>query len=470
MTSYDARIVRFAPACMVLGLLITSPGCNQNNGTGAAPAPAATAQTPSVAVVHPQRKALHRVVEQPAFVEAFEQTPLYAAIPGYVHKVYVDSGDRVKGPRFDQQGKEMEPGQILAELWVPQREEELKQKKALVAQAAAEVDQAIAAHDAADANVTSAKALVTEAKAGRERAQALYDRWKTQHDYEEGLVKQKLFDQQNFEITVNQFRSADAARKEVEAKVGSSEALAKESAAKRNKAKADIAAARARVEVAKAEEGSAAALLEYSKIRAPYEGVITIRDVHTGHYLTGAATKPLFVIVRTDKMRIIVDVPEADALAITDGTPARVRCQVIKDHDYEGIVKRSSWSLDPKARTLRAQIDVKGDGHLRPGMYTYVSFNTESASTFTLPAAAVVIQGDQAFCFQAENGKAVWTPIKIGARNGQLVQVLKKQAPSPANAKAFAWQEFTGKEQIVASGVASLTDGQAITVEQRPKK
>jgi hypothetical protein len=81
-----------------------------------------------------------------------------------------------------------------------------------------------------------------------------------------------------------------------------------------------------------------------------------------------------------------------------------------------------------------------------------------------------VIQGDQAFCIQAENGKAVWTPIKIGARNGQLVQVLKKQAPSPANAKAFAWQEFTGKEQIVASGVASLTDGQAITVEQRPKK
>ena len=96
----------------------------------------------------------------------------------------------------------------------------------------------------------------------------------------------------------------------------------RESEAKRNKANADIVAAKARVQVAQAEQGRVAALLEYTKIRAPYDGVITSRNVHTGHYLTGAAVKPLFVIARTDLMRIIVDVPEADAMAITDGTPA----------------------------------------------------------------------------------------------------------------------------------------------------
>ena len=69
--------------------------------------------------------------------------------------MHVDSGDRVKGPRFDSQGKELEPGQVLAELWVPEREEELRQKKALVAQAAAEVDQAVAALEAAKANIST---------------------------------------------------------------------------------------------------------------------------------------------------------------------------------------------------------------------------------------------------------------------------------------------------------------------------
>ena len=70
--------------------------------------------------------------------------------------------------------------------------------------------------------------------------------------------------------------------------------------------------------------------------------------------------------------------------------------------------------------------------------------------------------------FQVENGKAIRTLIKIGTRNGQFVQVLKKQAPT-ANGKAAVWEDFTGQEQIVASNVASLADRQAISVEQRAK-
>jgi RND family efflux transporter MFP subunit len=448
-------------------VLATIAGCGRRDP--AQPAEPASSQKVAVATVTtvaPERKTLQHVVEQPGWVEAFEETPLFAGIPGFVHKVHVDAGDRVKGPRFDGQGKQVEPGQILAELWVPEREEELKQKVALVAQARAEVDQASATLDAAVANVASAKALVKEAEAGRERAQANYDRWNTQYLYEKNLVQQKLFDAQSFEITANQFKAAAAARNEVEAKVGSMMALARESEAKRDKAKADVAAARSRVEVAQAEQGRVAALLEYCKIRAPYNGIITSRTIHTGYYLTGAATKPLFVIARTDLVRIIAEVRESDAALITNGTPARVRCQVVKDQVFEGNVTRSSWSLDAKARTLRTQIDLPSGDCLRPGMYTYVSFQTESPALFALPAAAVVTQGDQAFCFQADNGKAVRTPIKIGARNGQFVHVLKKQVHSPVDSGGGSWQDFTGQEQI-ASVAAALTDGQTIEVQRR---
>jgi HlyD family secretion protein len=453
-----------------LGLLVMFGGCA--NREAAKPAGTESAQKlVTVTTVQPERKALQQVIERPAWVEAFEETPLFARIAGYAQKVHVDIGDRVKGPRFDSQGKQTEPGQVLADLWVPEMDEELKQKKALVAQAGAEVDQVVAALAAAQANVASAKALVTEAKAGRERAQANYDRWERQHSYEKGLVKQKLFDQQNFEITENQFKAAEAARKEVEAKVGSMAALVQESEAKRNKAKADIAAAKSRVQVAQAEQGRVAALLEYSKIRAPYDGVITSRDVHTGHYLTGAAAKPLFVIARMDMVRVIAEVREADAALITDGTPARVRCQVIKDQEFEGKVTRSSWSLDAKARTLRTQIDLPSGDCLRPGMYTYVTFHIQSPKLFTLPASAILTQGDQASCFRAENGKAVRTPLKIGARNAQFVQVLKKQTKAPANASdTGVWEDFTGQEQIVMSNVAALTDRQAIRVEQTPRE
>src|SRR5215469_2664158 len=136
---------------------------------------------PVVKTIKPQRKDLRRVFEQPGFIEAFEETLLFARVPGYVLKVHRDIGDPLKGPRYDKAGKETEPGQPLAELWVPEMEEELTQKKALVAQAKAAVEQAQAARDAAEAAIGTAKALVQEAVAAKARAQASYERWDSEY-------------------------------------------------------------------------------------------------------------------------------------------------------------------------------------------------------------------------------------------------------------------------------------------------
>jgi RND family efflux transporter MFP subunit len=446
-----------------------------------------------VTTVRPEQKTLSRVIEQPAFVEAYEETPLMAKIAGEVQHIHVDRGHRVRGPHPDVADRLVQvagvldllghpgaamplslagvlrDGQVLAELWVPEMEEELRQKKALVGQVEAEVEQAAAAVDAAEANVVTAKAMIREAEAARTRAQANYERWNNQFLYEEDLVRRKSLDKQSLEITRNQRQAALAAQEEVEAKVLFAEATAKESEAKRNKARADLVAAKARVQVAKAEERRLSALLEYSKVRAPYDGVITSRNIHTGHYLTGTGAKPLFVIARTDTVRILVDVPEADAMYVSDGVPARIRCQIIKDQEFEGKVTRSSWVLDAKARTLRTEIDLPNpEGKLRPGMYAYVTFRADVPSQFTLPAAAVVTQGDQSCCFCVENGKAIRIPVKVGARDGQLVQVLKKRNGPAKGSEPGVWEDFTGKEEVVLSSPGSLSDGQPVIVGQKP--
>src|SRR5947209_19732880 len=105
---------------LVAGLLLMA-GC----GRPAVPPPAsmpASSNPGTVSIVHPQKKSLKRVVEQPGLVQAFEETQLFARVPGYVRKLRpdIDIGYRIRGPKYDDAGKEVEPGEVLAELAVPE--------------------------------------------------------------------------------------------------------------------------------------------------------------------------------------------------------------------------------------------------------------------------------------------------------------------------------------------------------------
>src|SRR5438552_3239452 len=146
-----------APLLLAL-LLLPLAGCPRvvrETQPGNAPDPGAS--IPTVTVERPKYKAIQRVIEQPAFVEAYEETPLIAGIPGFVGKVHADIGQV-----FDKDGK-------LAELSVPELVQDYKQKEALVADAEAKVTQAEAALKAAEAYVKTREALIQEAKAGKAR-------------------------------------------------------------------------------------------------------------------------------------------------------------------------------------------------------------------------------------------------------------------------------------------------------------
>src|SRR5260370_25779997 len=140
----------FLPAASVsLVLLGTVSGCNRPST--ASPEQGAAPKTPEVKVVRPEKKDVRHPIERPGFnIEAYERTLVYAKIPGYVQKWNFDMGDRVH------------KDDVLAELYVPEMDVELKQKEASVRQASSEIEQS--------------EAAVQRAEAEQERAKSQYER------------------------------------------------------------------------------------------------------------------------------------------------------------------------------------------------------------------------------------------------------------------------------------------------------
>jgi multidrug efflux pump subunit AcrA (membrane-fusion protein) len=444
-------------------ILVAGAGCNQSSdlsGPGAAPSGGEKLNV-SVAVVKPERTTLRRTVRQPGSIQAFEQTPVFSKLAGYVRKWHVDMGDHVK------------KGEALAELWVPEMEVEVKQKEALVQQAEAEIKQAKETAAAAEASLKSAEAKVKEAEAGRLRAQAEYRRTKSQSERLARVGSNGVIDKEAVEETRYGFEAAEAGVEEVEARVKSAQATRDESAAKLSKARADVSVAEAHLAVAKENHDQARTLLEYATLKAPYDGVVTRRNVNTGDFVqpaTGTKAEPLYIIERRDTVRILVEVPEGDAAWVTKGVQARIRVQVLKGHEFAGTVDRTSYALDRTARTLIAEIDLPNPkDQLRPGMYVLATITAEHPDAMTIPASAVMTQGDvtqgyQSYCFLVVDGKTRRTLVELGVRGNDRIEVLKKQARPGKSGEEGAWEDFTGQEVIVRTDLSALGDGQPVTV------
>ena len=116
------------------------------------------------------------------------------------------------------------------------------------------------------------------------------------------------------------------------------------------------------------------------------------------------------MLVRTDRARIFVDVPEAEAVFVRPGCPATVRTRASHGQDIEAQVQRISWILEPANRTLRAEIEMPAGDLVRPGMYAYAVIRVAHPATWTLPAGAVVVKDEGAFCYQVDNGRVRRTP------------------------------------------------------------
>ena len=306
------------------------------------------------------------ILSQPATVEAYQQVQVYSRIAGTVKEVMVDIGDRVKR------------GQLLVVLEAPELELELKQKMALVQQARAGLNQAKSSVQAEQASSAVAMALVLEAEAGVNGARATHDFQTQKVRRLKGLLDAKAIDQSIFDEARKKLDNAQAAWAAREAKWKAAKAAVEESSAKIARAQAEVQVAEARVAVAEVDLQRTQALLQSAQISAPFDGVVTRRSVDVGAFSRAAEqgnAGPLLTVARTDRVRVVVQVPQANIAQITKGTPATVRCNALAGKQFEGIVSRLAQSFDPETRTLRAEIGLLNpDGRLLPGMFGTVVF------------------------------------------------------------------------------------------------
>jgi RND family efflux transporter MFP subunit len=202
-----------------------------------------------------------------------------------------------------------------------------------------------------------------------------------------------------------------------------------------------VTAASAAIDVAREDAGRVESMLGYTRIAAPFDGIVVQRNVDQGQLTRpGSDADPLYVIARSDIITITVDVPESFAVAVNPGDRATVQLQAMKGKTVAGTVSRTSWALDPKARTLRVEIDVPNpDGALRPGLYAYATLVAEEhADVLTLPSTAVFREQDRAYCVIAVDGRAVRKAVELGLSDGTHTEVVSGLSGSEVVVKAFS--------------------------------
>jgi RND family efflux transporter MFP subunit len=391
-----------------------------------------------VEVVRLERHTVQRAVGEPGQLEAYETTPIHAKLAGYVQNVNVDNGYPIK------------KGQVLAELWVPEVEADLQEKRAVVEQTVARRAQAESAVKVAQAAVSSAEAHLAEVQAGIKRASADLTRWQLEDRRVQQLFNERAQTGTLLDETHNKLLAAEAALDEVRAKVRSAEAALIEARSELDKARSDVVAAAASIDVARSSVRHAEAMLGYARIEAPFDGIITRRNVDSGHLTRpGSDAAPLFVAARSDVVTIAVDIPETYATDVKLGDRALIKLQAMKGRIVEGTVTRTTWALDPKTRTIRTEIDIPNPGaKLRPGLYAYATVIVqEHKDVLTLPTTAIVRDKDKAFCVTVAGGKASRKSIETGLSDGLRTEVASG---------------LEGTEEVVKAGAASLVEGQAV--------
>ena len=391
-----------------------------------------------VETVRVERRDIRRSVDEPGQVEAFEVTEIHAKIAGYVRAWHVNIGSQIK------------KGQLLAELDVPEIDAELEQRKAEIAQAESSRVQSEAAAKVARAAVATAEAKLVESKAGIKRATADLARWQAEHKRVDQLFRDRAQTGSLLDETLSKLQAAESAREEIDAQVLTAQAGIVQSRAALDKTTADLAAAATGVLVAKSAARRVEALLSYAKIVAPFDGIVVRRNVDTGDLtIPGAQSEPLFVVARSDLSTVAVGVPELFAAAIDPGDRAIIRIQALPSRVFEGKVARTAYALSAKSRTLRAEIDLpNGEGKILPGLYAYASIIVEERmKVLSLPNSSLFMDGPQAFCVVARDGRALRKPIKIGLSDGVWTEIVSG---------------LDGDEAVVKANAAGLAHGQSI--------
>ncbi len=305
-------------------------------------------------------------------IQAVTEAPVLARASGYIKTRFADIGDRVQ------------EGQLLADIDAA----ELGQQ---VAEAKASVDQTKSALEQSTANLQ-------QGKTNMEMAKLTFDRWNA-------LIAKGAVARQDVDTYKAQYESSQANMQALDKAV--------------NVAKNNIA-------VAEANLGRLTQMEGYLKVRAPFAGVITLRNVDTGALVTEGSTL-LFRIAQTHRLRTYVNVPQADSTSVHEGQMAELKIPDLPSKTFTGTVTRTANSLDPVTRTLLAEVQVPNEGELLlPGMYAEVNFTTpRKEPPLIIRSDALVVRGDGNFvAVVKDDGEVHFQKVQVGRDYGDRMEVL----------------------------------------------
>jgi RND family efflux transporter MFP subunit len=341
----------------------------------------------------------------PGQTDAFDRANVFARATGYIAERKVDIGSVVK------------KGDVLVRIASPDLDRQLDQAIAQLGQVQAALGQATAQVALAEANLKLGN--LTFARS-------------------DDLVKKGFDTYQNHD---NQQANVSTQTANVAA------------------AKAGVDVAKANIEAQQATVNRLRTLAEFESVRAPFDGVVTVRNVDVGDLVnadTGGGT-PMFTMVRDDILRVSVNVPQSLAIAMRDGLDAKIQVFELPGRTFVGKVARSSGALLSSSRTLAVEVDVDNSAHaLRAGLFVNVSFAVpREHPNVVVPAEALIFNQQGLRVAVINDDKSIHLqPVTVYRDSGSTIELS---------------DGLRGGENIVLNPPTSLQEGGRVKVASDQK-
>src|SRR6185436_1809663 len=153
-------------------------------------------------------------------------------------------------------------------------------------------------------------------------------------------------------------------------------------------ARANLAAADANVERLRQLEG-------FKRVLAPFDGVITRRNVDVGDLIDAGGNRPLFVLAQTDSLKVYINVPQSYAQLVKTGQQVIVTQTELRGHAFKGQIVRTAASIDAQTRTMQVEIVLPNrEGTLMPGAFVQVALPLPPSDALTAPGNAVIFRAE----------------------------------------------------------------------------
>jgi membrane fusion protein, multidrug efflux system len=193
-------------------------------------------------------------------------------------------------------------------------------------------------------------------------------------------------------------------------------------------AKAKMQSDLAQWDAAKASYTEASTILQYLTITAPFDGVISSRNVNLGAYVgpSGKGSEsPIFTLQELRHLRLVISVPEADKSYIHLGDELTFTVKAFPDEVFTAKISRRAGAMDTQLRAERIELDVYNpDNRLSPGMVAEAKIGLSgSDGSFVVPRSAVVNSTEGVYLIRSVNGKAERFPVKKGMETDSLIEV-----------------------------------------------